>query len=271
MAEAPKPLTVVDLLAMKQRGERIAMLTCYDALFARLLDRAGVDILLVGDSVNEVLAGQPTTLSATLEQMLYHATSVRRGTTRALVVCDLPFLSYQVSIPEAIRNGGRVLAETGCHAVKLEGGEPMAPTVRALVDVGIPVMGHIGLTPQSVHALGGHRVQGRDAETAARLKAGAQALEEAGAFAVVLELVPAPLASEITKALAIPTIGIGAGPACDGQVLVLHDMLGLNEAFTAKFVKRYAALAEDVREAVVRYVAEVREGRYPAPEHSFTK
>jgi len=267
----PKSVSVHELLAMKERGERIVCLTCYDALFARLLDESGVDILLVGDSVNQVLAGGETTLSATLEQMIYHTRIVRRGASRALVVCDLPFLSYQISKEEAIKNAGRVMAETGCHAVKLEGGKPMAQTVRALVDVGIPVMGHLGLTPQSVHALGGYRVQGRDEKTAERLKEDAKALEDAGAFAIVLELVPAPLASQITKSLTIPTIGIGAGPACDGQVLVLHDMLGLNDRFVAKFVKRYAALAEDVREAVRLYAAEVREGRYPGPEHSFAK
>ena len=271
MSAEPKAVSVHELLAMKERGERIVCLTCYDALFARLLDESGVDILLVGDSVNEVLAGAESTLSATLEQMIYHTRIVRRGTSRALVVCDLPFLSYQISREEAIRNAGRAMAETGCHAVKLEGGKPMAQTVRALVDVGIPVMGHLGLTPQSVHALGGHRVQGRDEKTAERLKEDAKALEDAGAFAIVLELVPAPLASQITKSLTIPTIGIGAGPACDGQVLVLHDMLGLNDKFAAKFVKRYAALAEDVREAVRLYAAEVREGRYPGPEHSFPK
>ena len=254
---------------MKERGERIVALTCYDALFARLLDAAGVDVLLVGDSVNQVLAGAATTLSATLEQMIYHTRMVRRGAERAMVVCDLPFLTYQVSPQDAIRNAGRVMQETGCHAVKLEGGQPMAATIRALVEVGIPVMGHLGLTPQSVHALGGYRVQGRDPKAADRLKADATALEAAGAFAVVLELVPAPLASQVSKALTIPTIGIGAGPACDGQVLVLHDMLGLNDEFAAKFVKRYAALAEDVRDAVARYAAEVREGRYPGPEHSF--
>ena len=271
MSPEPKAISVHELLAMKERGERIVCLTCYDALFARLLDESGVDILLVGDSVNQVLAGAETTLSATLEQMIYHTRIVRRGTSRALVVCDLPFLSYQISREEAIKNAGRVMAETGCHAVKLEGGKPMAQTVRALVDVGIPVMGHLGLTPQSVHALGGYRVQGRDEKTAERLKEDAKALEDAGAFAIVLELVPAPLASHITKSLTIPTIGIGAGPACDGQVLVLHDMLGLNDKFAAKFVKRYAALAEDVREAVRLYAAEVREGRYPGPEHSFAK
>ncbi|HKW41629.1 MAG TPA: 3-methyl-2-oxobutanoate hydroxymethyltransferase [Gemmatimonadales bacterium] len=269
MADSPRPVTVHELLKMKERGERIVVLTCYDALFARLLDAAGVDVLLVGDSVNQVLAAAETTLSATLEQMIYHTKIVRRGATRAMVVCDLPFLSYQVSPQEAIRNAGRVMQETGCHAVKLEGGSPMAATVRALVDVGIPVMGHVGLTPQSVHALGGYRVQGRDDRAAERLRADAKALEDAGTFALVLELLPAPLASQITKALTIPTIGIGAGPACDGQVLVLPDMLGLNDQFEAKFLKRYAALADEVRDAVKLYAAEVREGRYPGPEHSF--
>ena len=264
-------VTTHTLLEMKQKGERIVALTCYDALFARLLDASGVDILLVGDSLNMVLAGAPSTLSATLDQMIYHTTMVRRGTERAMVVCDMPFLSYQVTPEEAIRNCGRAMKETGCTAVKLEGGQPMAATVRRLVDVGIPVMGHIGLTPQSVHALGGHRVQGRDEVAAERLRSDAKALEDAGAFAVVLELVPAPLASQVTKALTIPTIGIGAGPACDGQVLVLHDMLGLNDRFSAKFIKKYASLAEDVREAVGVYTAEVREGRYPGPEHSFGK
>jgi 3-methyl-2-oxobutanoate hydroxymethyltransferase len=266
-----KPVTTHDLLRMKEQGKRIVMLTCYDALFARLLDASGVDALLVGDSVNQVLGGAETTLSATLEQMIYHTRIVRRGASRAMVVCDMPFLTYQVSREDAIRHCGRVLAETGCLAVKVEGGAPIAGTVRALVDVGIPVMGHLGLTPQSVHALGGYRVQGRDAATANRLKTDAKALEDAGAFAVVLELVPAPLAAEITRALTIPTIGIGAGPDCDGQVLVLHDMLGLNDRFSAKFVKRYATLAEDVRQAVAAYAAEVRAGSYPDTDHSFEK
>jgi 3-methyl-2-oxobutanoate hydroxymethyltransferase len=269
MSDARKPVTVHDLLDKAERGERIVVLTCYDALFARLLDECDVDVLLVGDSVNQVLAGAESTLTATLEQMIYHTKIVRRGARRAMVLCDMPFLSYQVSPEEAIRNAGRVMQETGCHGVKLEGGRPIARTVRALVDVGIPVMGHLGLTPQSVHALGGYRVQGRDPDSARRLEDDARALEEAGAFGVVLELVPAPVASRITQALTIPTIGIGAGPACDGQVLVLHDLLGLTDRFTAKFVKRYAALAEDVREAVRLFAAEVREGRYPGPEHSF--
>jgi 3-methyl-2-oxobutanoate hydroxymethyltransferase len=203
--------------------------------------------------------------------MIYHTTMVRRGAERAMVICDMPFLTYQISPEDALKNCGRAMKDSGCQAVKIEGGQAIAPTLRRLVDAGIPVMGHIGLTPQSVHALGGYRVQGRDDATAARLQADAAALEDAGAFAVVLELVPAPLASQITKALTIPTIGIGAGPACDGQVLVLHDMLGLNDQFSAKFVKKYAALAEDVREAARLFAAEVREGRYPGPEHSFGK
>lgn len=268
---ALKAVTTYDLLRLKEQRKRIVMLTCYDALFARLLDASGVDALLVGDSVSQVLGGAESTLSATLDQMIYHTRIVQRGARRAMVVCDMPFLTYQVSREEAIRNCGRVMAETGCRAVKLEGGVSIAPTVRALVDVGIPVMGHIGLTPQSVHALGGYRVQGRDEVTARRLQDDAKALEDAGAFAVVLELVPAPLAATITTALAIPTIGIGAGPDCDGQVLVLHDMLGLNDRFSAKFVKQYAGLAEDVRNAVAAFSAEVRGGSYPGREHSFDR
>ena len=271
MSDAQKPVTTLDLLKMKEAGTRIVMLTCYDALFARLLDAAGIDVLLVGDSVNQVLGGAESTLSATLEQMIYHTRIVRRGTRRALVVCDMPFLTYQVTREDAIRNAGRAMAQTGCHAVKVEGGVHIAPTVRALVEVGIPVMGHIGLTPQSLHALGGPRVQGRDEVAAQRLKNDATALQDAGAFAVVLELVPAALAGEITQSLRIPTIGIGAGPSCDGQVLVLHDMLGLNEEFNAKFVKQYAQLAGEVRRAAGAFAAEVRAGRYPGPEHSFQK
>jgi len=271
MSDAPKSVTTLDLVKMKAAGTRIVMLTCYDALFARLLDASGIDVLLVGDSVNQVLGGAESTLSATLGQMIYHTRIVRRGTRRALVVCDMPFLTYQVTREDAIRNAGRAMAQTGCHAVKVEGGVHIAPTVRALVEVGIPVMGHIGLTPQSLHALGGARVQGRDDVAAQRLKNDATALQAAGAFAVVLELVPAALAGEITESLTIPTIGIGAGPSCDGQVLVLHDMLGLNEEFNAKFVKQYAQLAGEVRRAAGAFAEEVRAGRYPGPEHSFQK
>jgi 3-methyl-2-oxobutanoate hydroxymethyltransferase len=269
MSADPRPRTVLDLLALKAAGRRIVVLTCYDAVFARLLEQADIDVLLVGDSLNQVLAGHETTLSTTLDQMIYHAASVRRGSRRALVFVDLPFLTYQVSISDAIKNAGRVLQETGAHGVKLEGGSHMAETVSALVERGIPVMGHLGLTPQSVHALGGYRVQGRDEKSAERLQKDAKALEAAGACAVVLELVPQPLATKISQSLTIPTIGIGAGPGCDGQVLVLHDMLGLNEEFAPRFLKLYAHLADSVRQAVRCFADEVREGKYPGKEHSF--
>jgi 3-methyl-2-oxobutanoate hydroxymethyltransferase len=265
----PRPLTVIDLLSMKAAGRRIVMLTCYDAIFAGLLEESGVDVLLVGDSLNQVIAGQETTLSATLDQMIYHAAAVRRGSRRALVFVDLPFLTYQISIPEAIRNAGRVLQETNAHGVKLEGGSHMVETVAALVERGIPVMGHLGLTPQSVHALGGYRVQGRDEGAAERLINDAKLLQSAGACAIVLELIPAALAGRISQSLTIPTIGIGAGPHCDGQVLVLHDMLGLNEQFAPKFLKHYGQLGEAVRGAVRSFAGEVREGKYPGKEHSF--
>jgi 3-methyl-2-oxobutanoate hydroxymethyltransferase len=268
MTTEGRPRTIPELTAMKAAGRRIVMLTCYDALFARLLDASPVDILLVGDSVNQGPAGLDTTLSATLDQMIYHAASVRRGTS-ALVIVDLPFLTYQISVEDAIRNAGRVMQETGANGVKLEGGLPMAATVRALVDRGIPVMGHLGLTPQSVNTLGGYRVQGRDAATADRLVADAVALEEAGAFAVVLELTPTALSARVTGALTVPTIGIGAGATCDGQVLVLHDMLGMNETFKPKFLKRYGDVGANVRAAAAAFAEEVRTGRYPDPAHSF--
>ncbi len=263
------PLTLPGLAGRKAAGQRLVMLTCYDALFARLLDAAGVDLLLVGDSLNEVVAGHRSTLSATLDQMIYHGAAVRRGTTRALVVVDLPFLSYQVSVEDAIRNAGRVMAETDCHAVKLEGGQAMAPTVRALVERGIPVIGHLGFTPQSVHALGGARVQGRQPEDADRLVVDALALEAAGASAIVLELMPTTLAGRVSRALRVPTIGIGAGAECDGQVLVLHDMLGLNEGFSPRFLRRFSELGPAVRAAVTDYGAAVRDGSYPATEHGY--
>jgi len=263
-----KRIGTLDLTAMKRAGRKIVMMTAYDALFGSLVDQAGVDVILVGDSVAPVLAGEATTIPATLRQMIYHGRSVRRGVTYALVVVDLPFLSYQVSIPEAIRNAGRVLKRTGCGAVKLEGGRAWTDTIRALVEAGIPVMGHLGFTPQSVHALGGHRIQGRDDAAAERLVEDALAVEAAGAFSLVLELVPAKVADRVSRALTIPTIGIGAGPGCDGQVLVLHDMLGLNEGFSPKFLKRYAELGAQVREAVGRFGEEVRNGTYPDESHS---
>ena len=269
MSPDAKQVTTRSVMEMKRSGTKIVVLTAYDALFAELLDQAGVDIVLVGDSVNTVLAAQETTVSATLEQMIYHGRMVRAGVRRALVVVDMPFLTYQVSVEEAKRNCGRVMQTTGAHAVKLEGGTTMAPTVRALVEIGIPVMGHLGLTPQSVHALGGYRVQGREAAAAERLVTDAKALEEAGAFGIVLELMPAAVAQRITESVTIPTIGIGAGPHCDGQVLVLHDMLGLNEHLNTKFLKRYAQLADQVRDAVRCYGEEVRSGGYPDSAHSF--
>ncbi len=263
-----QPRTPPDLVAMKAAGRKIAVLTCYDAMFARVI-APEVDALLVGDSVNQVVAGRETTLSATLDQLVYHASAVRRGTADALVVVDLPYLTYHVSAEDAIRNAGRVLQETGAQAVKLEGGAPMTATIRALVDRGMPVMGHLGLTPQSVHALGGYRVQGRSDAAAARLEEDARALEEAGAFSIVLELVPAALARRISQSLTIPTIGIGAGAGCDGQVLVLYDMLGLNETFRPRFLKHYAQLAEVVRGAARAFTDEVRTGRYPGDEHGY--
>ena len=262
-AEAKKHVSALDLAAMKRAGKKIVMLTAYDALFGRLVDQSGVDVILVGDSVATVLGGEQTTIAATLEQMIYHGRIVRRGVTRALVVVDLPFLTYQVSVEDALRNAGRVFQLTGADAVKLEGGRPVAPAVAALVRAGIPVMGHLGFTPQSVHALGGHRIQGREEAAADALVEDAKALEDAGAFAIVLELVPAGLAERVTQAIKIPTIGIGAGPHCDGQVLVLHDMLGLNEGFSPKFLKRYGELGQAVRSAVQQFTAEVQGGQYP--------
>jgi 3-methyl-2-oxobutanoate hydroxymethyltransferase len=268
MTADTRPRSVLELTAMKAAGRRIVMLTCYDALFARLLDGPDVDVLLVGDSVNQVLAGRDSTLSATLDQMIYHAAAVRRG-SGALLFVDLPFLTYQVSIEDAIRNAGRVLQETGAHGVKLEGGRAMAPTVAALVDRGIPVMGHLGLTPQTATMLGGYRAQGRNAAKARQLYADALALQAAGCFSLVLEAVPARVAERITQALRIPTIGIGAGAGCSGQVLVWHDLLGINEGFMPKFVKRYASVAGEIRSGLQQYAAEVRAGTFPAEEHTY--
>lgn len=265
-----KRVTARSLIAMKERGERIAVLTAYDVLMARLLDQAGVDCVLVGDSAGQVVAGESSTLPVRLEHMIYHGRAVARGVERALVVVDMPFLTYQVSQKEAVRNCGRVLQETGASAVKLEGGSvEMAATIRRVVQAGIPVMGHLGLIPQSVHRLGGYRLIGRTEGEHEALIADAQRLVEAGCFSVVLEMVPQRLAEEVTRSIPVPTIGIGAGPGCDGQVLVLPDMLGLNEGFDPGFLKRYADLAGAVRGAVGDYVREVRAGEYPGPEHSY--
>jgi len=262
-------MTVLDFARRKKAGEPIVMITAYDALFASLVDAAGVDAILVGDSLVSVLCGEKTTLSATVDQMIYHGRIVCRGASRALVVVDMPFLSYQVSAADAVRNGGRILKGTGAGAVKVEGGAEIAPAVEALVNAGVPVMGHLGFTPQSVHALGGPRVQGRGEGAFEQLSRDARALENAGVFAIVLELMPALIAQRLTAALAVPTIGIGAGPRCDGQVLVLHDMLGLNEGFAPRFLKRYAELGAEVQDAVSRYAEEVRKGEFPGPEHVY--
>ncbi|WP_053239102.1 3-methyl-2-oxobutanoate hydroxymethyltransferase [Sandaracinus amylolyticus] len=268
-ARAPARVTVPELRRMKTRGERIAVITAYDATFARMLDEGGADVLLVGDSLGMVVQGLDTTLPVTVDEMIYHCRAVARGTKRALIVGDMPFMSYQVSIEEALRNAGRFLAEGGAHAVKLEGGEPMAATIARVVSVGIPVMAHVGLTPQSVHAMGGFKVQGRGEDDAERVLRDARAVADAGAFAVVLEGIPTELAQRITAAIDVPTIGIGAGVHCDGQVLVSYDLLGLTPDLKPKFVKRYAELFADGRAATERYVEEVRSGAFPAPEHSF--
>jgi 3-methyl-2-oxobutanoate hydroxymethyltransferase len=268
--EGRRRVTVRDLLEMKQRGERIVALTAYDFLFARIVDDADVDLVLVGDSVGQVFAGYDSTLPVTLDDMIYHGRAVRRAVRRALVVIDMPFMTFQVSPAETLRNAGRVLKETGAEAVKLEGGsEYAAEHVRGLVRAGIPVLGHIGLTPQSVHALGGYRVQGRDAAESERLREEAGRLEAAGAFGIVLELVPTPLTEAISSALMVPTIGIGAGPHADGQILVLPDMLGLNPAFQPRFLRRFAELGSAARDGVQAYAAAVRGGTYPDMDHSF--
>ena len=266
----PQRVTVRDLSEMKSRGEKIVVLTAYDYLFARLVDEGGADMVLVGDSLGQVVLGYDSTLPVTIEDMIHHARAVRRGVHRGMLVVDMPFLSFQISAEETLRNAGRMLKETGCEAVKLEGGDELtADCVRALVRAGIPVMGHIGLTPQSVHAVGGYRVQGRGEGDAARIKKEAQRLQAAGCFSIVLELMPSVLAADITRALQIPTIGIGAGPEVDGQVLVLYDMLGLNDGFKPKFLRRFSNIAEQARTGITTFASAVRDGSYPAAEHSF--
>jgi 3-methyl-2-oxobutanoate hydroxymethyltransferase len=262
-------VTAPEIRRMKQRGEKITALTAYDYSFARILDHAGVDILLVGDSLASVIQGRESTLPVTLDEMIYHTRLVARGRKRALVVADMPFLSYQISIEEAKRNAGRFLSQGAAEAVKVEGGVAMRETIEAIVRIGIPVMGHIGLTPQSIHRFGGYKVQGKEKDEKEKILQDALAVEEAGAFSIVLEGIPLDLGQEITRRLTIPTIGIGAGVHCDGQVLVVHDMLGLFDMYTPKFVKRYADLSGVMTEAVQRYMKEVREGSFPDEEHSF--
>jgi 3-methyl-2-oxobutanoate hydroxymethyltransferase len=265
-----KKITTADLRKKKEAGEKITMLTAYDYSLAVTIDQSGIDAVLVGDSLGMVVLGYDSTVPVTMEEMLHHCRAVRRGVRTALLVGDMPFMSYNTGRKEAIRNAGRFLKEAGCEAVKLEGGLEVAGTVRAVAEAGIPVMAHIGLTPQTVSKLGGFRVQGRDAATARRLLDSTLALEEAGAFAVVMECIPDRLAGLITRALRIPTIGIGAGPECDGQVLVTNDLLGLYEKFQPKFVKQYVSLNPAIRQALADYIREVREGVFPGPEHSFS-
>jgi 3-methyl-2-oxobutanoate hydroxymethyltransferase len=263
-------ITIQQIQAMKQRGERIAMLTAYEYSIAKLLDDAGVPMMLVGDSLGVVVLGHETTIGATMDDMLRHTQAVVRGTKRALIVADLPFMSYQISAEEALRNAGRLMREGGAGAVKLEGGVVVAETVRRIVAAGIPVMGHIGLTPQSVHQLSGHKVQGRTADVAARLLADADALVEAGAFAIVLEAMPRALAEQVTRHSSVPTIGIGAGPECDGQVQVIHDLLGLFTDFVPRHAGRYAELGEQIKSAVRQYADDVKTGAFPTAKHSFS-
>jgi 3-methyl-2-oxobutanoate hydroxymethyltransferase len=270
MPEA-KRIRVPDLEAKKRRGEKIAMLTAYDYTMARLLDRAGIEVLLVGDSLGMVVLGHETTLPVTLDAMVHHTSAVSRGVRRALVVADMPFLTYQVSVPEAVRNAGRLVQEGGAAGVKIEGGGAVVEAAARLAEVGIPVMGHLGLVPQSVHQLGGYRQQARLEEDAELLLADAHALEEAGVFAVVLESIPAEVAKTVTAELRIPTIGIGAGPHCDGQVLVSYDMLGLSQDAVPSFVKRYTDLGEQTVAAAKAYADDVRAGRYPAADQRAPK
>lgn len=268
-AKSTKKVTAPLLREMKTRGEKIVALTAYDCTLASLLDEAGVDLVLVGDSGAMVFAGHDTTLPITVDEMLYHVKAVRRGVQRALLVADMPFLSYQVSREEAIQNAGRFLKEAGAEAVKVEGGQHVTETIHYMVQCGIPVMGHLGLTPQSIHEFGGYKVRATSQGDAQRLVEDALALEQAGVFSIVLEKIPADLAQEVTDRLAVPTIGIGAGKHCDGQVLVTLDMLGLFEKFKPKFVRRYAELGAEIRKACLRYAADVREGKFPNSDESY--
>ena len=269
LEDRTKRVTTQTLQEMRRAGTPIAMLTAYDYTSARILDGAGVDVLLVGDSASNVMAGNETTLPITLEQMIYHAQCVVRGVQRALVVVDLPFGAYQGNSKEALVSAIRVMKETGAHAVKLEGGRVALEAIERILSAGIPVMGHLGLTPQSIYKFGTYRVRAREEEEAEQLRRDAKLLEEAGCFAIVLEKIPADLAAEVTESVSIPTIGIGAGAGCSGQVLVTHDMLGLTKDFHPRFVRRYAHLADTIGDAVAAYIADVREGDFPNDDESY--
>lgn len=267
--DRPAKVTTRTVVDMKEQGKKISMLTAYDYTMARLVDSGGVDVILVGDSAGNVMAGYETTLPMTMEQMIYHTQCVVRGVERALVVADLPFMSYQVTAKEAMINAGRVMKETGAHAVKLEGGKPVVETIKKIVNAGIPVMGHLGLTPQSIYKFGTYKVRATEETEAEELLEDAKRLEEAGCFAVVLEKIPKKLAKQVTESISIPTIGIGAGVECDGQVLVLHDMLGLNKDFHPRFIRRYADLQETITGAVSNYVNDVKKLAFPSKDEQY--
>ncbi len=267
--EAPARITTRTVVDMKSRGEKITMLTAYDYTMARIVDQAGIDIILVGDSASNVMAGHQTTLPITLEQMIYHTECVVRAAERSLVVADLPFMSYQVTDTGALKSAGRMMKEAGAHAVKLEGGSVVVPAIRKIVDAGIPVMGHLGLTPQSIYKFGTYKVRATDTLEAEQLLKDALSLQEAGCFAVVLEKIPASLAQRVTSSLEIPTIGIGAGMACDGQVLVTHDMLGLNKDFSPRFIRRYADLYTIMTDAIRSYHTDVKKGQFPDKKEQY--
>ncbi|MBM2844914.1 MAG: 3-methyl-2-oxobutanoate hydroxymethyltransferase [Bacteroidetes bacterium] len=268
-ATRPRVVTTKTVMTMKKTGEKIAMLTGYDFLVAKYLDQVGTDIILVGDSLANVVQGHETTLPVTVDDMIYHAKAVKRAVRNALIVVDMPFMSYQNSVDEAVRNCGRVMKEVGVGAVKLEGGAYIADIVRHLVRIGIPVMGHLGLTPQAINKFGTYEVRAQDKEEAAQLLRDAKVLADAGVFAIVLEKIPASLAKKVTGSISVPTIGIGAGPHCDGQVLVVYDMLGLTEEFKPRFVRRYAELAQTMRSAFTQYIDDVKEQRFPTMKESY--
>ena len=267
--QSRKKVTVPEIIAMKARGEKIAALTAYEYLIAEMLDEAGMDIVLVGDSAGMVIAGNETTLPISMDEMIFITRNVKRGVKKALVVADMPFLSYQISVSEGIKNAGRFLKESEAEAVKIEGGKAVIDLVDKLVGFGIPVMGHLGLTPQSINKFGTYKLQGSDPENAETLKRDAKLLEEAGVFSLVLEKIPAKLAKEISESLKIPTIGIGAGPGCDGQVLVLHDMLGIFDKFHPKFVRRYAEIGNTMRKAFENYIKDIKNNEFPNMDESF--
>ena len=264
-----KQRTVLDLQRMKTKSQKISMITAYDYSMAKIVDAAGVDVVLVGDSLGMVIQGHSDTLSVTMDDMIYHSKCVQRGLTHAHLVVDMPFMSYQVNVETAVRNAGRLIKEGQAQSVKLEGGSEVVPQIKAIVQAGIPVVAHLGLTPQAIHALGGFKVQGKGSKAGAKLKSDALAVQNAGASLLVLEMVPAPLAKEVTALLDIPTIGIGAGVDCDGQVLVCNDLLGMNLDFAPKFLKRYAELETEMVSAISRYVEEVQTQQFPTEKHSF--